>query len=630
MTIGALIEVVFKKDKIFDLAEKTVIGLGLGPLTISLFLFFLLLIFPNRTNTFYLIFIILLFVFPALIYRRIIINNLFSYYRSFLLLPNKIRSSDKLFWFLGFSVLIIGAYIFVQSLAYPFTSHDGSIYRLYGKYIYEQKNLNNYPMVNSDESTGFFVKGAQHPPGFPLIYTWLDLYRGGSSDGMHRAVTPLYIILSGAVLFLILRKRSGVYSAFLGIALLAMTPLLIKQSYENSIDPVRFYCILAPYLLAIKLLYAKNIYLPVLIGIILGLGIFIHTSGILIFFVLPLVLLFRIKGKPKEKIAVASLIVVSGLLIGGWQYGINYTRFHNITGPISTSIFKVKNIKIWDRGLIVNKLTGTTDLNKLPISNELLYGRLQMFSRPEYYGLVFYLLVLALLYWFKFLKRKSEDWLFIFSILLISIPVIYKYYWNPRYFFIILPLAIYFPALMLEGIYLNLKKRKLIKYFWICGAAMLGIIIFVFLQSSVTNKIQGDKNGMLTKAKYLISGKIDQEKALRPEMYEAFDYLNNSTAEDSLIVTSDNSRYYYFVKRKGLYWYDPKLAKFLHIEDEGETYRFMGSIGVDYVLLDAKDKDYNPVFYNKLKKLVTNQDYFEYIKGNDFRIYRIKHDQLAE
>ena len=96
-------------------------------------------------------------------------------------------------------------------------------------------------MKQADEKTGAHLE-VDHPPGFPLIYTWFYLLQGHTkSDILPRTVSPMYGLYLIFLLWIVLRARENKYCGALGILLLVLIPLFSKQSFDNTIDPVRIY-----------------------------------------------------------------------------------------------------------------------------------------------------------------------------------------------------------------------------------------------------------------------------------------------------------------------------------------------------------------------------------------------------
>ena len=74
-------------------------------------------------------------------------------------------------------------YIFIQGICFPIVGHDASTYAFYGKYLYQEKHFDNYPIEKADEETGAYLK-TSHPPGFPLMLAVSVFYVSGLAAGI--------------------------------------------------------------------------------------------------------------------------------------------------------------------------------------------------------------------------------------------------------------------------------------------------------------------------------------------------------------------------------------------------------------------------------------------------------------
>ncbi len=226
-------------------------------------------------------------------------------------------------------------------------------------------------------------------------------------------------------------------------------------------------------------------------------------------------------------------------------------------------------------------------------SQKTLFGRLQIFTQPQLFGVSFFLFVLALIYWTRCSDRKKGDWLILLVIVFFVIPVMYKYYLNRRYILTVLPFVAYFSGLLLGDLYMILKRKK-IEYFCLLAAIFLpvGVIVSFMIPGSQVHARFLEKGDIF---KYFISGKLSQSDFLYPGLVNASLFLNDATEKDAVVLTSNDAQFYAFCKRKGIYWIDitkyPETREMKPLRRNIENkYPFLDSSSKETVLLGKTDK----------------------------------------
>ena len=623
--IATLLERFLRKPgKEISFAEIYIFGLGLGPVTISLILYLLFLLFPDKANLFYIFIIEVIFLLMLIIIRKNLLESAKKIFCFFTGIRWKIRSLEKDIIVMGFLVALILSYIFIQGIGFPIVSHDGCVYAYHGKYFYEIKNLDNY-MAKPDEKTGAYLPLA-HPPGLALVYTWFYLLQGNTdSDILPRTVAPMYGLYLVILLWIVLRKRKGKYCGIFGLLLLVLTPIFVWQSYENSIDPMRMFFIFSSFVMLGKLLQEESVNMALLIGLAAGFAMYTHVTGILaLLVVIPIYLLFS-KKNIGRRIRTAVFIGIIAMIIGGTQYAINYLRFNNILGTNSYSFFvpKVRNFYSSTELIRVGQ-EGSIEIKRIKLSKNLVFGRLQMFSRPELFGLSYYIFLFALFYWIRSIRKEKIDIVLLLAAILYAIPVIYKFYSNRRYIFTIQPLIVYFGGLALGEVYVKLKDKKLEKRLWILvGSLILITMIVYFAPASMASlKFLGNKRN--SKITYLISNKKKQNNILCPGLFEAIEYINVQTPKASVVLTFSDARYFYYAKRKGIYWSDPRMKAFYSLNDKIEAYHYLLSAGINHIMVDILYEQ-DPRFKNsELKNIIEDKKISKLVFGRDTKVYQLK------
>lgn len=624
------------KQKILTFWESTILGLGLTPLLISMFLYLSLLVFPSKSNLLYVGLVCFAFLIGFWVLRHkflIYLNDLYLSLKTWRIKDFKSLNKDKLFIII--LVVLVGFYIFYQGLNTPISSNDGSIYNQIGRNLYSQKNLDNYPMYFADNKTGFFWTGAQHAPALPLIYSWNYLLQGGSqSDVLARVVSPLYALYLGLLIYFVVKKYHGAYAGIFSLLLLVSTPIMVWQSYTNSIDPIRFFLFFLSFMILGKLVEFNDKKLVLLLGLIVGMSMYIHLAGLLVAFVVLAVYTVFAKINFKQKLAGLLIIVSIAILTGSIPYIVSFVRFSNISGPNTYSLLDVKVKDFYSPQELVQTgaagqiSVGVKSKPIIVLSKELIFARLQIFSRPELFGLTYYMVLFGIFYWLIKIKKTPMDQVMFLGLLLMTIPIMYKYYLNRRYILMTLPVAIYFGAIGLGQFYENLKRNKKEKWVWIGMFCLLLITILAYfstvsISSSKITSANATAGG--GKLHYLLSNKYEQDRILSLDSFAAIDFINQKTPSDAIILTSDNGRYYAFAQRKSIFVYDPVLQDFFQSEDLNQAVLILKKIGINYIIANQiANIGSNDYTESLIGKISLNDQLSEVVFNGETKVYKLK------
>lgn len=608
-------------------SERLILGLGIAPLLVSLILFFLFLIIPNKEGAVYvagvfIVFLLILLFTISTKEKQVAYLPLISF--------KKLMKEQKDFLvFLVLSIAVMG-YIFFQAIAFPISSHDGTVYATMGRILSREKNLNNFPTKVPDQ-TGFYFSGGQHPPGLPLIYAWGNFLSGTDSDYFQRTVSPMYALYLLILLWLVLKeramnfkKKSTDYAPIIGVILLLITPAFIWQAFENSIDPLRMFFVFASFVILWKTIQEKSFKLLILLGSVSGLALYSHASSTLIFAILILLLMFFLPFHFWKKVSYTLIFACVVVVIGGGQYIINYTRFNNILGQSTYGLteIKVKNFYSSAQSAFVDQAGSLTIAPKISLSRELIFGRLQVFARPELFGISYYLFILALIYWLKTKRKEKLDKIFLAGFLLFAIPVIYKFYLNRRYILTVQPIVVYFGSIYAGQIYESLKKKKMAKWFWaVLLVIFLSIGGILLAQGSIVSKLVS--KGGSSQLDYFLSNKDKRNKIIAPGTFEAIDFIKQETPKDSVILTFDDSRFFYFAERKGIYMLSPQLASFYFASNGEEAYKALIDLKVDYIFVDVIN---NELYIDKSSLIINflnNGHYSTLVFDEHSKVYKL-------
>ncbi len=512
-------------------------------------------------------------------------------------------------------------YIFIQGICFPVVGHDASVYAYYGKYLYQEKNLDNYPMKKPDEKTGAYLR-VSHPPGFPLLYTWFYLLQGNTtSDILARTVSPMYALYLIILLWIILKTRKNKYCAAFGVLLMALTPLFVKQSFGNTIDPVRIYLIFLSFILLAKFLKSESFILASLTIMIAGLSLYVHTGGLLALLTIIILYLLLSKKSVKRRIVIVILLAT---VLGSVQYGIKQTKFSHTIGRFYLSLFSFKTFSYSDFSKIAQlgkRRFDKIDKGQITRLKRIFYERCQVFSTPGFFGLSYYIFLIALFYWVKYIHTERLDTVLLLGAILFAIPIIYKYWLNNRYIFTVHPMVIYFGGLALGTIYTRLKQRKLGRGFWIITSSIvLVVIIGFFSPGSIAHIKLGSAKKIV---RYVFASKKKQASMTHP-IFEAIEYINTQTPKDSVVLVFRDAEYFYNAERKGIPYWDPRLRDFYKSHNTEEARWYLLNLGINYIMVDPQYAQCRAFKNSELKNILKDKKISRLLYENWAVVYEIK------
>ena len=652
----------------FSPLERILYALGIGPALIPLALYFLYLFVPRSGDWSYVLSVVALFSLIAYWARDHFRTAGESLRGEFHRLKQELRPCRRETVAVLAIIAPVCVYILFQGMAFPIASHDGTVYGCLGRSLYQMGSLDNYPMVTSDPTTGLFMP-LSHPPSLPLFYTWFHLLSGTvTSDLLQRTVSPVYAMYLLALLATVLSRRAKGLSAACGVLFMVFTPIFVWQSYENSVDPFRMFFIFMSFLCLANSLATKGRGPTVILGLACGLSMFAHVTGVLTSGVAMAVYFLLNRLRPWDRFRRWLAVAAIALCLSGTHYYRNYAKFGNVLGPASWSLFNFSaknfysNLELSYRGqdghyglksmgalslairgapreegtsqdraaILLQAFRGRlADLiefvGAIQVPKSLVWGRLQIFSRPELFGITYFAFLLSGIYWSCRMEKEDRDVVLMLGALLIAAPILYKFYSNRRYIFTIQPLAVYFCGLgagRLCGWILRKKGVKLLG-----GAAILVLLAAIgplFLPGSM-GKLKlsaGDAGALL---QYLVSPRTDQNRMLCPGLFEAIEHINSATPHDSLVLTSSDARYFYFATRKGVFWRDPRMATFYGLRTKEEAHEFLVRLGVDYILIDFPTGATHYHFTESLlQDLVDDETMCQLLFDEKTRLFRLK------
>ncbi len=389
----------------------TLVGLASGPLLIALLQYMFLAVIPGQQPWIYPLLLYAVFILLAFWARREIRFKK-------IVLPKRWMSMGELF--VGFVVL----FVLVRMVAYPPTWGDVYEYIEQG-YVYSQDRALwrlNDPIPFAKDST-FYIMNPAIRPGIPMLYSLFFLIS---------PPTPQVIILTQFVYFyylmillatvlcggqlLGLKGKNYIWPAVLLLSSFYVLRFTILGGKEIVLMTTTLLCLYSVYELG-KTKSVNWKYL-VLLGITLGLGCLINFSGTIIVMILGAVFLVWMRYPIKVRLWAASALAVLTLLFGGLEPWTGIVEFVFDPNPLSqktetVDATKLKQIELQNYGL--------------KDGDVLLRGKLQAFTQPQYFGLIFIIWVtLVLTSWYR-----RESWSQIEKLLLLYVGLYFMIIIDP-------------------------------------------------------------------------------------------------------------------------------------------------------------------------------------------------------
>ncbi len=298
-------------------------SLALSPILTTLILYYLLLILPNYSATFY-------FTLTLLPYLILIVYS-YKYIKSFknLLIKsftNLYKSNKINFFLITISIIFYIAIWQLIILNFPIKRHDLFIYGVQGKIFYNNKSINYTPNM-FDPSTKFNYI-AKHGFTSPLLYTWNLILNSTlqipQNDFLFRSFSGYYLLLLTLQLWYLIKNKVNLISGYASVLLLALIPAISANIIFYHIDTIRIFYLNSFLILSAGIIYKakeNNEWIPYFIlGIIGGLAINIHSLNLIMITIALILLLIYIPNNFISKVKKLTITGIFIVLSGGIHY----------------------------------------------------------------------------------------------------------------------------------------------------------------------------------------------------------------------------------------------------------------------------------------------------------------------
>lgn len=282
--------------------------------------------------------------------------------------------------FLFYFLLLAGIVYLV--LRIPPYSNDPLEYAAVAKLLHDTRSVGIYPVLDSTVSGGLYAPWT-HPPGFPLLMALAMLCGDVDAGTALKIVAGLHVILGTAGLAVLVPARMR----WVGVLSLTATPAYLLGAINGYVEVVRLTALIGTLGACIALRQSSGLQSAIRLGILFGLGGFVHSLGILsTAFFLPALLLLR-SGTPMSRLTWGACIVAVQLLLLAPDLWTNLKNFGVLLGD-SPAIWQIPEIGRAEYFREFRSLSGPSDI--------VFWGLLQGFSQVSNFGISYWLPVALL------------------------------------------------------------------------------------------------------------------------------------------------------------------------------------------------------------------------------------------
>ncbi len=290
-----------------------------GPVLATLFLYYLLIIIPRRSDLFYFSAVVTVFLLAAVAGRssfRYMAQGIREWFRS--------GTSSLVFWFLIF--LLVGGFLWMygnHTLHTPLEGHDVLQYAVMGKIYYQEKAI-EFDGYRPYEKTGFYSRSS-HAPSFPLLATWERLVNGlaGKSQDLYFKSVGAYFGLCILLSFVYHLARRSRLLALAGLLALFSGLGFFLTLITFHLDSYRMFFLLVSWVLLARSLMREDRYLVVLMAMFSGFAAFAHSVGAMVAGLNVLALVMFYDGNWREKLSIGVFAAAIVMMCGGVHYVID-------------------------------------------------------------------------------------------------------------------------------------------------------------------------------------------------------------------------------------------------------------------------------------------------------------------
>ena len=613
-----------------------VISLGMGPLFIASILTTLLFLAPGLSPSIIVASVLTILLVCALVggaLHTAAFHRVLSITAGHLL---SIRRREPVSVVGAIVLALIVLLVLVPAIAVPLAGNDALEYAGAAKRIFLERSTAGYPFINPTSSDGFYGPWS-HPLGYVGLQVWGFLIQGSATEaGVIKLITPYFAFCTAlAVIHGVGGARRSL--APWAAALLLATPAYFFTTMQTHVDQIRIFPLIAAFLaLPFVVLPASRWRGAVLLGCILGAGLFVHSIGVLSLFLLGFVLFVVLKTPFRKRLALVAGMMLIALFLNALRLAVNLSLYNSPIADIES--VPVFGISVLEWGSFLRETRGIAST-----SDRWIFGVLAGLTRPDIFGVTYWLFVAALIVFLRnrlrrvdgqpppslaevVTSRLQEGWSTLGLLLAVlafeamsALSVVVgmdTFIKNYRYLMTTLPLVIVFssrelsPWVATRLAVIRVRGRSLqMAGLWL--AMLAGVFITVlpvgyFGYSRLRLfELQHSTNLFLPESAKLRLSRLGQIQMLGIEPWLGM--------EDVRVLTLRQAEFAFYAKVPYVVDLDPRLDRFYKTQDPDAAFRMLRGLGITHVSVPPEA---TPTLYNSALQDIVNSS--RYVQRRDY------------
>lgn len=285
----------------------------------------------------------------------------------------------------GLVVAVAGLYVLV-ALWFPIAGNDAMEYASVARMFAEHRDATNYPYVAADPETGYYLP-LSHPPGYPALMAFgLLLQPAGEHASLAKVVSPYHLLCTLLLVWFVVRRIAPDLAWPAALVYLG-APLTGYLTGTVHIDPVRMLGFLAGMVALVAALRTGSSRLGLVAIANLVASAFYHSIGVLGLVIACGLVAITLGRTLMWRATFAGGLIVASFAICGPQWLVNQ-REYGTQLKNSTPVWEMPEIA-YDAHLRHTRGTASE------VDRVLAF--LKGFTRPASFGVVYWLLLLAVI-----------------------------------------------------------------------------------------------------------------------------------------------------------------------------------------------------------------------------------------
>ena len=443
-------------------------GAGISPALLAWFLEVLFRFLPEQSISFYATFLVSI-ILAILIAGSYLICAKTEYdkgpiFPNFLKISRIFPSAFEVSLAGFLCVIMITAMVY--NLAQPLRAHDPIVHTYIAQLIYGDLSLSAYPFAEPHHRTGYLFE-AVHPLGYPFSKLIFMVLTGNIDTPWHKPMAGAYfaylIIATGVLASRMLGLRNGILAGLL----IALSPLMAKNTFIAHIDPLRVYFFFVPFVFFYEYLKSNKIGWLWISGLCFALALNVHTGNlILLFFIGPVFLLLNKESLPK-KIGQIAVIGLIAFIIASPQYIDNLVRYGSPLGGNEYQILsQVPTLQVEAYSHLMRGIS--------TLYEKIYRGSLAPFTNFKWFAFTYWLGLIGLIVYLRGNVKKA----IVNGIVILPVVIYFgfqiiaqligydAFYKNSRYALIVLPFMAILGSIILRKLVMSIqfKFENLVSY----------------------------------------------------------------------------------------------------------------------------------------------------------------------